>query len=140
MASCWQVGRSSKHVSNDCFFNTFGSLGLPTSRQNSIKNLPRPIKIHVKIWSASLSNVSWILEANLAPRSSPNPPKIDEKSMKDGHPNQSKFCMYFEWPFGGSWGQHGRKSLPKGILEGAKVLLLLGLDLGRSWGLLGPKS
>ena len=33
-------------------------------------------------------------EANLAPRSSQNPAKIDEKSMKDGFPNQSKFYIY----------------------------------------------
>ena len=27
--------------------------GLPTSKQNSIKSVPRPIKIQAKIWSAS---------------------------------------------------------------------------------------
>ena len=31
----------------------FWSPGLPTSKQNSIKSVPRPIKILAKIWSAS---------------------------------------------------------------------------------------
>ena len=33
--------------------------------------------------------------------------------MKNGHQNRSKFCMHFEWPFGGFWGQHDRKKPPK---------------------------
>ena len=31
----------------------FWSPGLPTSKQNSIKSVPRPIKIQAKIWPAS---------------------------------------------------------------------------------------
>ena len=57
--------------------------------------------------------------------------------MKDGLPNQSKFCMLFEWPFSGSWGQHGTKILPKWDPGGwRKCSLFLGLEgLG---GVLGP--
>ena len=48
-----KLAEVAKMLQNYLFFNTFGSLGLPTSRQNSIKSVPRPIKIQVKIWSAS---------------------------------------------------------------------------------------
>ena len=56
--------------------------------------------------------------------------------MKDGHPNQWKFGRYFELPFGGSWGQHGTKILPKWEPGGWRKSLFLGLEgLG---GVLGP--
>ena len=48
-----KLAEVAKMLQNYCAFNTFGSLGLPTSRQNSIKSVPRPIKIQVKIWSAA---------------------------------------------------------------------------------------
>ena len=117
----------------------FGSLGLPTLRQNSIKRVPRAIKIQVKIWSASWFNFQWILEANSGPRSFQNPAKINEKSMKDGLPNQSKFCMLFEWPFSGSWRrtwlQKPSKTDPGGWVDCSCFWAWKGL--GRPWGGLG---
>ena len=86
-------------------------------------------------------DASW--KPTWLPRPSQNPPKIDQKSMKNGYQNQSKFCMHFEWPFGGSWGQHGRKSLPKGWPGGwwfsSRFRAWKGLGrvlgpLGASWG------
>ena len=76
----------------------------------------------------------------MGPRSSQNPAKIDEKSMKDGLPNQSKFCMLFEWPFSGSWKPTWPEKLPKRVAGGDATLLpFSGLEgswggLGASWG------
>ena len=79
----------------------------------------------------------------MAPRSSPNPPQIDEKSMKDGLPHQSKFCILLSGLLVALGGQHGRKSLPKGARGGddiggdfAPVFGLGGVlwGLGASWG------
>ena len=76
-----------------------------------------------------------------------NLPKSLPKSMKsnkNGLPDHSKFCMYFEWPFGGSWGQHGTKILPKWCPGGEEIAPCfwawrgLGRVLGGSGGLLGP--
>ena len=73
----------------------------------------------------------------MGPRSSQNPAKIDEKSMKDGLPNQSKFCMYFEWPFGGSWDHMAPKSFQNGARWGDDIAPCF-----RAWkglgGVLGP--
>ena len=71
-------------------------------------------------------------------------PKLGQnqgKSMKDGLPNQWKFCMFFERPFSGSWGQHGSKILPKWCPGGLDFPPVFGLGrvLGESWGLLGLK-
>ena len=57
--------------------------------------------------------------------------------MKDGLPNQWKFCMFFERSLSGSWGQHGTKILPKWCPVGWwKCSLFSGLE--GSWGVLGP--
>ena len=50
--------------------------------------------------------------------------------------------MHFEWPFGGSWVQHGPKSLLKAPPNKSQLSLFLGSwrVLGDSWGLLGPKN
>ena len=68
---------------------------------------------------------------------SQNPSKINKKSIKNGHQNRSKFCMRFEWPFGGSWGQHGPKPLPKALPMPGKKCSLVGSWEGLG-GLLGP--
>ena len=75
----------------------------------------------------------------MAPKILPKPRKIDEKSMKDGLPNQSEFCMLFEWPFSGSWKPTLPEKPPKREPRGGNVLLFLGLEgswvgLGASWG------
>ena len=60
MASCWQVGWNNKIVKK-YFFNTFGSLGLPTSKENWHQSVPRAMKNEAKIWSAPWSFFWWIL-------------------------------------------------------------------------------
>ena len=72
---------------------------------------------------------------------SQNPPKTRPKSIQNRWKMDIKidqtFSMHFEWPFSGSWGQHGSKILPKSCPGGwGKCSLFLGLEgLG---GVLGP--
>ena len=62
------------------------------SVQNSSKNL-------VSILIQFLMDFGGQLGSKILPK----PGQNRGKSMKDGLPNQWKFCMLFEWPFSGSW-------------------------------------
>ena len=48
-----KLGEIAKKLKNLGKIKVFWSPGLPTSKQNSIKSAPRPIKIQAKIWTAS---------------------------------------------------------------------------------------
>ena len=48
-----KLAEIAKKLKNLRKIKVFWSPGLPTSKQNSIKSVPRPIKIQAKIWSAS---------------------------------------------------------------------------------------
>ena len=48
-----KLAEIAKKLKNLRKIKVFSSPGLPTSKQNSIKSVPRPIKIQAKIWSAS---------------------------------------------------------------------------------------
>ena len=146
MASCWQVGRNSKKakkpkenqgflVSRPSNFEAKFNKKRPKTDQNSSKNL-------VSILIQFLMDFGGQLGSKILPK----PGQNRGKSMKDGLPNQWKFCMFFERPFSGSWGQHGSKILPKWCPGGwRKCSLFSGLErswggLGASWGPRGPKS
>ena len=146
MASCWQVGRNSKKakkpmenqgflVSRPSNFEAKFNKKRPKTDQNSSKNL-------VSILIQFLMDFGSQLGSKILPK----PGQNRGKSMKDGLPNQWKFCMLFERPFNGSWGQHGSKILPKWCPGGWWYCSLFsGLEgswggLGASWGPRGPKS
>ena len=48
-----KLAEMAKILKNVKFFKVFGSLGLPTSKQNYQKNVPRPIKNQVRFGSVS---------------------------------------------------------------------------------------
>ena len=48
-----KLAEIAKKLKNLGKIKVFWSPGLPTSKQNSIESVPRPIKIQAKIWSAS---------------------------------------------------------------------------------------
>ena len=85
-------------------------------------------------------NFQCLLQADMAPKTLPKPLqnrwKIDEKSMKNRSQNRWKFWMHFKRVFGGSWGQHGSKSLLKAAPKGGSTFLTCWVLEG-SWGAVG---
>ena len=125
-------------------YATFGGSELPRQMQNPFKIDEKSMKTLSKIGVQFLMHLGDILEANLASKPSQNRCQIDQKSMKNGHENRTKYQMCFEWFFGGSWSQPGPsghpfetpKWSPRG--EGKCSCFWAWKVLGGSWGVLGP--
>ena len=137
MASCWQVGRSSKNASKLLLLQYFW--------------LPRPSNFEAKFnkkrtqtdRNSSENLVSILIEflmdfgGQLGSKILPKPGQNRGKSMKDGLPNQWKFCMLSEGSLSGSWRatwlQNPSKMVPGGIRLSSRFRTWKGLG-----GVLGP--
>ena len=106
--------------------------------QLQIKINKKLIQKSCKIWSASWSNSKWILEANLVPRSSQNPAKIEENRWKMDFQINENFVCFLKALLVALGSQHGRKSFPKGWPGGMPLCSPF-----RAWkalrGVLGPR-